>query len=559
MLKTKIVSSQEKIFMDDRIEAFAALDKISVLQGERLSLQFLSTYRATAETPVLYRKERIPLQVQGSLSSLATLRDVRQVPVTLPCYPENRDDNFLRTTPGLYPDLLTPLQYDGSVTVQPDVLSAVWVELPIPEDLPAGEYSLSFSLSGVNMGASESSVLIEVIGACLPKDEIYLTQWFHCDCLANYYGVEVFSERHWEIVESFVQTAVKNGINLLLTPVFTPPLDTAVGSERRTVQLVGVERNAGVYRFDFTLLDRWIGMCDRQGIRYFEISHLFTQWGAMHAPKIMATVDGEYRRLFGWETDATGEEYSTFLRTFLGEFLAHMKRRGDDRRCFFHISDEPSFTKHRESYEAARAVVADLLADYVVMDALSNFEFYKTGLVTTPIPASNRITPFLEADIPHLWTYYCCGQQQNVSNRFVAMPAWRTRSIGMQFYKYDIAGFLQWGYNFYNNQVSDSPIDPYQELSANYAFPAGDAFSVYPAPDGSAYESTRIIVFHEALQDYKAMKLCERYYGKKAVVDAIEAVFGKSITFDTCARSSDMMLRIRATVNKMIKEAILEF
>ena len=349
---------------------------------------------------------------------------------------------------------------------------------------------------------------------------------------------------------------MKNGINLLLTPIFTPPLDTAIGGERPTVQLVGVTRNADTYDFDFTLLDRWIDMCDRQGIKYLEISHLFTQWGAMHAPKIMATVDGEHKRLFGWETDATSEAYRDFLRCFLTEFLAHMKRRGDDQRCLFHLSDEPSFTKHRESYEAARNIVADLLEGYTVMDALSNIKFYEEGLVQTPIPASNRIAPFLEAGVPNLWTYYCCGQQQDVSNRFVAMPAWRNRSIGMQFYKYDIVGFLQWGYNFYNNQLSRDSIDPYLELSANYAFPAGDAFSVYPAPDGTAYESTRIIVFHEALQDLAAMKLCERYYGKEAVVKAIEEVFGKSITFDTCAKSSEMMLRIRKAVNDMIKKAI---
>lgn len=556
MLKTKIVSSQEKIFIDDHIEVFAALDKISVLQGERLSFQFLSTYSSTEKTPELYRQSRIPLRLQGELSSFATLRQVRQVPVTLPCYPDNRDEHFLRTTPGLYPDLLTPLQYNGSVTVQPDALCSVWVEINIPEDFRAGEYTLSLSLSDKDMGDSEAHIAIEVIGARLPKDEIYLTQWFHCDCLANYYGVEVFSERHWQIVENFVHTAVKNGINLLLTPVFTPPLDTAVGGERRTVQLVGVEYNEGKYSFDFTLLDRWIEMCNRQGIKYLEISHLFTQWGAEHAPKIMATADGEYKRLFGWETDALGEEYRTFLRAFLREFLSYMKLRGDDKRCFFHISDEPSYAEHRQNYESARAIVGDLLEGYVIMDALSDFKFYETGLVQTPIPANDHITPFLEAGVKNLWTYYCCVQQKGVSNRFVSMPAWRNRSIGMQMYKYDIVGFLHWGYNFYNNQMSDAPINPYQEMCADSALPAGDAFSVYPAENGEAYESTRIIVFHEALQDYKAMKLCQSYYGKDAVVKAIEEVLGEEITFDTCAKSSETMLKIRKTINDMIKKAI---
>jgi hypothetical protein len=51
------------------------------------------------------------------------------------------------------------------------------------------------------------------------------------------------------------------------------------------------------------------------------LSHLFTQWGAAHAPKIMATVDGTYRRLFGWETDAISDEYVGFLEAFAAELV----------------------------------------------------------------------------------------------------------------------------------------------------------------------------------------------------------------------------------------------
>ena len=52
------------------------------------------------------------------------------------------------------------------------------------------------------------------------------------------------------------------------------------------------------------------------------------------------------------------------------------------------------------------------------------------------------------------------------------------------------------------------------------------------------------------------MKLCESYYGHDAVVAALEEAFGKEITFATCAKSGEMMLRIRETVNSMIKKAI---
>ena len=119
----------------------------------------------------------------------------------------------------------------------------------------------------------------------------------------------------------------------------------------------------------------------------------------------------------------------------LTEMLAHLKKSGNDKRCFFHISDEPQL-EHLEFYKAAKAVVADLLEGYTIMDALSNYEFYDQGLVETPIPANNHIKPFIENKVENLWTYYCCGQCVKVSNRLIAMPAWRNRSIGMQMFKY---------------------------------------------------------------------------------------------------------------------------
>jgi hypothetical protein len=294
-------------------------------------------------------------------------------------------------------------------------------------------------------------------------------------------------------------------------------------------------------------------MCNRVGIRYFEIAHLFTQWGAQRAPKIMATVDGEYKRIFGWETNATSEEYSQYLRAFLTAFLAHMKARGDDRRCYFHLSDEPN-QLHIDNYRAAKAVVADLLADYPIMDALSNFEFYQDGLVELPIPSNDHIAPFIEADVEGLWTYYCCAQEKGVSNRFIAMPLWRTRSIGMQFYKFNIVGFLHWGYNFYNASLSKGTINPYLDTCANYSFPAGDAFSVYPAQDGSALESIRILSFYDALQDARAFRLAEQLVGRERVIEELESIFGEEIRFDRCAKSAEPLLQIREKINEMIQK-----
>ena len=99
-------------------------------------------------------------------------------------------------------------------------------------------------------------------------------------------------------------------------------------------------------------------------------------------------------------------------------------------------------------------------------------------------------------------------------------------------------------------------INPYLDLNAERWVPAGDTFIVYPEKDGTALESLRAEVFYHALEDIRAMKLCEKYYGHDAVVAAIEAEFGKTLTFETCAKSGETMLRIRRKINEMIKAAV---
>ncbi|MBQ7339021.1 MAG: DUF4091 domain-containing protein [Clostridia bacterium] len=549
-LHTRLTSSLEKGFLEQWPEQFPALHRATILRNQHLAFQLL--YRLDADN----HARRFSLKIEGELAPYVTLYTVEQVPVLMPCFLGKVDDNYLRTTPGLYPDLLQPIHYSNALFFVKEQLRSLWINVDTKGQVEAGIYPLSLVIhSPEGEELRRETLEIEILAADLPDHGLILTQWFHCDCLANYYGYEVFSERHWEIMENFMRTAVEYGQNMILTPLFTPPLDTAVGGERLTTQLVAVTKNGDEYTFDFTLLDRYMDTALRAGMKYFEMSHLFTQWGAAHAPKIMATVDGEYRRIFGWESDATGEEYTTFLQDFLPALITHLKERGLDKACKYHISDEPN-DDCLEQYRRAQAVVAEALEGYDIMDALSSFEFYKQDVTKMPIPASNHIEPFLTENISGLWTYYCCAQHTNVSNRFIAQPSWRNRALGMQCFKYDIAGFLQWGYNFYNNMYSVNSINPYLCNDGEMQVPAGDAFVVYPGQDGHPMVSLRLVVFRESLEDIAAMKLAASLCGKDAVVAAIENAYGKPVRFDDCPHTADEMLRVRAAVDALIKENV---
>ena len=518
------------------------------------------SFQAAYYSSRFIRSLRVRVEADPLLKPYITARSVGLSPSELPVN-DAWDSQYLRTTPGLYPDPLYPLPQE--LKLPPGQWRSIWITvwLPaMPSEIIASKETLCCDI-GVIFEDDQGELLgrtsfrLEINPAELPPQKLIHTEWFHCDCIATHYGVDLFSERHWELLSRYARNAAEHGVNMLLTPLFTPPLDTAVGEERPTAQLIEVELiGSNRYRFGFGKLERWIDMCREAGIRYFECSHLFTQWGAAHAPKIMAgTAEGE-RRIFGWETHADGADYETFLDAFLPELAAFIRGRGLEDRFFFHVSDEPAM-QHLEAYRKAREKLKKHLDGFRFMDALSDYAFYEQGLVDIPVPSNDHMERFLEGKVDPLWTYYCCAQNKDVSNRFFAMPSARNRVIGMQLYKFGIQGFLHWGYNFWYSQGAKQMIDPFKVTDAGCSFPSGDAFAVYPGPEGPI-DSIRWEVFREALQDQRALELLETFVGREKALAIVEEKLEHPLDFKRFPSDPNWVLSVRGRIHETIMEWI---
>ena len=539
-MEVKILSSLEKCFPDECLGQKEALTEISLLQNERYSFQIGYQYGETLKS-----KEIVHFSLESPLADCIKVYRVQYIPSMLPVYRTCCDEHYLRTQPGLFPDLLEPMPENYRIPAS-NVLNTLWLEVDPRGKFPVGRYPITCRFtkpSGETV--AQVSCELEILAASLPDQKLIFTQWFYTDCLLQYYGTEAFDERHWQIIENFMGNAVRYGQNMILTPVLTPELDTYVGGERPTTQLVDVFLENGQYRFDFSKLGRWVELCDRVGIEYLEINHFFTQWGAKACPKVMATVDGQYRQIFGWDTPSNSDGYKAFLTALIPRMLRYLReeKNGADKRCCFHISDEPR-QEHLEQYAAVSGMIRPLLEGYPILDALSDYELYACGAVTSPVPPVNKIEPFLEHGVPALWTYYCCSQNVDVSNRFFAMPSWRTRILGVQLYKFRIAGFLHWGYNFYNNQYSYAPIDPFLCSDGEGFAPSGDTYSVYPGRDGQPWPSLRQAVFYDALQDLRLLQLCESLHGREYTMALLEEGI-EPITFKQYPRDPHWLPELR--------------
>lgn len=540
------------IWLDSMAKVFYDEEPVESIEGECPSFFVNEVFsvqlgvKSTDESD----NDQAEIEIGGLLAPFTRLREVVSVPVRYAGKARHTGE-YLRKAPGLFPDLLKDIK-DGKLRLA----SGYWQALHFTIDLRnAGKTKLNFGKNNLIVTIKtegneyKKEIELEVLREELPRLSIYHTEWFHADCLADYYGVESLSERHWEIMANFIRHYGKSGMNTILVPTFTPPLDTEVGGERTTVQLVDVVKNGSSYSFNFDKVKRFIDICLESGIEYFEMAHLFTQWGANAAPKVMAYTEGELKKIFGWETDSEGEEYTHFLSFYLPALIKKLDEWELNGRVFFHLSDEPD-ENCIEKYSSLRKKIAPFLGDYSILDAVSRYSFVERGIVDRPVPGNNHLEPFLENNVKGLWTYYCCAQGDKVPNRFMSMPSARNRIMGVLIYYFDIKGFLHWGYNFYNSQYSIEHINPYAVTDAGGAFQAGDAFLVYPGRDGKPEDSLRMMALNEGFQDYRALVKYEEKVGRAEVIALIERLYGGKLSMENYPTSYKYIEDLRKTINQ---------
>jgi hypothetical protein len=131
------------------------------------------------------------------------------------------------------------------------------------------------------------------------------------------------------------------------------------------------------------------------------------------------------------------------------------------------------------------------------------------------------------------------------------MPSARVRILGFLLYKYDIKGFLHWGFNCYNCSHSNYNINPYNTSSADGAFPSGDGFIVYPGKNG-AYGSIRGEVTYQAIEDMRICAALEALIGREAVIKMIDEAAGRDLRFDDYPHCNEFLEGLRDKIRAEI-------
>lgn len=470
--------------------------QLDIAQGESTAFQVVIA------NPDKENVADIRIHEQAPTSGI-TLRIRRVGFVPLPHFntlvPDEERDGIGRV-PGLVPD---PLFDENEARIAPLETVSFWISVHSSHRVAPGRHPLVLSVEEKGKRCDRLRTVLRVYPVALkPRRHFPVVQWFYIDSLLDWYRLQPFEDKFWTLLEAYMRNLPAHGQDTIYAPVFTPPLDGV----KRPSQLLHVHKNKNTYTFNWHAVKRYVDLAQKNGIRNFEWTHFFSQWGVRHALRIYEGHGEKEKLLWAPETTATSPVYRKFLSRFLPEFHSFLHREKLLDRSFFHISDEPHGEEALSNYKAAREMLLELAPWIKTMDALSEIVYGREKITDMPIPSIQVTRQFVQENIPCM-TYFCCGPRGKYLNRLMDTPLIKIRMSGWLFYRFKVLGFLHWGYNYWYKSQTRSLIDPFCESSGsawpNWAY--GDTFVVYPGPQGPI-DSLRWEIFGLSLQDYALLQ-----------------------------------------------------
>ena len=410
-------------------------------------------------------------------------------------------------------------------------MEAIYVSWRVPPDSLTGAHTGKLVIK-VGQAASIVPVNIEVFPAIVPAEgKLEVTNWFNIGNMASRHGLETWSEEHWEMIRRY-------------GPAHAPrPAEPLLGDARHDRNQQGCRRR--LLSFDFSRVERLIRMYLGLGFTHIDGGHLITRT-SFNAPFFVLTTDREIR--------ATSVEAYDFYAQYLPAWRDFLNENGWLGKLVQHIGDEP-LEQSAPDYRIVAGIVRKYLPEVKIIDAVEIAEL--GGAVDIWVPKNSYYEAHIEQFEKHrrygdtVWFYTCCFPGGHYMNRLLDMPLLRTRLLHWGNYRYDLKGFLHWGFNMYRaNQ------DPFEENCPAHGadgkdnLPAGDTHIAYPGPDGP-WSSVRLEAQGRGAEDFELlMILAER---NKRLADDITALCVRSFksftedpeVFDTAHRKLlDAVLRL---------------
>jgi len=509
----KAVDPLEKIFKETAF--FREITPIThVARGEHATFQWV--VRSMEEYIEDLKLEVVNLSNENNVLSKVKVGSVRYVSVGRNTPNHSRDR--LQPISGLYPD---PILEEESINLMANETQPVWVTIEIPKDASPGLYEGKVVLSG-NMDGDhfeiEKTIKVNIYPVTIDKTRLWVTNWYNTsernlEYVMGTPGIEPFSEEYWKF------------IRLVAAKMAEYRQNVAIISPLRLSEF-SLDEN-GSYITDFTNFDKTVDIFIEEGvIGRIEGGHIGTRkagWISdfvVFAPVIES--DTTYFKKFSISSDTARSFYSTFIP----ELTEHLKEKGWEDIYMQHLMDEP-IPENVETYIEVANFIDKLAPDLKIVEACHSKDVNKSVDIWVPQ------LDYMDIDYDfykeraeqgdEIWFYTCLNPKGEYANRFIELPLIKTRILHWINYRFNIPGYLHWGFNFWRGG------DPFDEttsiqLESGTILPGGDAWICYPG-DRKILSCIRLEAMRDGIVDHELLCMLGEKFPDEAAELARQVVY----------------------------------
>jgi len=286
-------------------------------------------------------------------------------------------------------------------------------------------------------------------------------------------------------------------------------------------------------------LRRIVRLFTAAGLHWIEGGHLANRTGGKWEAETFDTAFGSLR--------AVQPEGHAVLVSLCRQLMAAIRENGWQSRWIQHVTDEP-IPANAMDYRILVGIVHKYMPGVPILDATQDPKLVGSVDIWCPqVHEYQRDLAQYEAQRAlgdRVWCYTCCFPGGPWLNRLLDEELLRPALIGWGIARYNLDGFLHWGFNHYREDQ-----DPFQQsVLPNHAggknsLPAGDTHIVYPGANGP-WSSLRLESHREGFEDYELLRQLHARNPKRAA-----AVIGKALhSFDRYVRSVRAFRRARAAL-----------
>jgi len=375
-------------------------------------------------------------------------------------------------------DTMQPFDQGGDV-VEKNV-TALYICFPIARDavpeVRQGTTTLTIGNQTVNIPTR-----ITVHQATMPeKSRLSITNWYNAGNISRPYGIRQYSEEWFDMYSKLMKTMQRTRQTHIII---------SLGS-------IGIEQKEdGTYTFDFSTTKRIMQMAVDAGFQTLELGHLGVRNYSEHEPIWL------FYRPGGKKIYATSEEAYFFLAQFLPQWSDFLKENGWYDMSVQHLSDEPTL-QTADDYRMLSLITRKFLPGMPLFDAIVHPELRGASDYWIPYNSiyqrEQEKWEKLRSMGDEIWVYTCTSPGGKWLNRTLDMELLRPRLMHWGNYRFNIQGYLHWGFNYWQYPNDVDPMEYLIENSIVYradgtpqGWPAGDSHICYPGNKNGPWMSVR--------------------------------------------------------------------